>query len=165
LRVLLAEQAAEVGRVAMLATDVDDMSPEYVEPMRQAVTAAGALDVQMWPVQMKKGRPGFRIEVVAPEELADQVATALFRHTTTAGVRRWVAERATLPRHHVTVQLAPAVAVRVKVLEQPDEGGVRLKPEYDDVLAAASALGQPPIEVARAAQREAEALVARKESR
>ena len=161
LRVLLAEQATEAGWVVMLATDVDDMSPEYVEPMRQAVTAAGALDVQMWPVQMKKGRPGFRIEVVAPEGAADQVAAALFRHSTTAGVRRWMAERATLPRRHVTVHLAPAVSVRVKVLDQPEGGGVRLKPEYDDVLAAASALGQPPLEVARAAQRDAETLVAK----
>ena len=64
-----------------------------------------------------------------------------------------------MPRRQVTVQLAPEVSVRVKVLEQP--GGVRVKPEYDDVLAAASALGRPPIEVARAAQRDAEALVAK----
>lgn len=159
LRVLLAEEAAEAGRVALLATDVDDMSPEYVEPLRQALAAAGALDVQTWPVQMKKGRPGFRVEVVAPEERADEVTAALFRHSTTAGVRRWVAERATLPRHQVTVQLGPGVSVRVKVLEQGD--GIRVKPEYDDVLAAAQALGKPPIEVARAAQRDAEALVAK----
>ncbi len=161
LRIMLAEQAAEAGRVALLATDVDDMSPEYVEPLRQALTAAGALDVQTWPVQMKKGRSGFRVEVVAPEELAEQVTAALFRHSTTAGIRRWVAERATLPRRQVTVQLSPDVAVRVKVLDQPGGGGVRVKPEYDDVLAAASALGRPPIEVARAAQRDAEALVAK----
>ena len=159
LRVILAEQAAEAGRVALLATDVDDMSPEYVEPLRQALVAAGALDVQTWPVQMKKGRQGFRVEVVASEEKAEQVTAALFRHSTTAGIRRWVAERATLPRRQVTVQLSPDVAVRVKVLEQP--GGVRVKPEYDDVLAAASALGRPPLEVARAAQRDAEALVAK----
>src|SRR2546427_2209062 len=159
LRVLLAEQVAEAGRVALLATDVDDMSPEYVEPLRQALTAAGALDVQTWPVQMKKGRAGFRVEVVAPEELAEQVTAALFQHSTTAGIRRWGAGRATLPRREVTVQLAPEVSVRVKVLEQP--GGVRVKPEYDDVLAAASALGRPPIEAARAAQRDAEALVAK----
>jgi len=159
LRIILAEQAAEAGRVALLATDVDDMSPEYVEPLRQALVAAGALDVQTWPVQMKKGRQGFRVEVVASEEKAEQVTAALFRHSTTAGIRRWVAERATLPRRQVTVQLSPDVAVRVKVLEQP--GGVRVKPEYDDVLAAASALGRPPLEVARAAQRDAEALVAK----
>jgi uncharacterized protein (TIGR00299 family) protein len=159
LRILVAEQAAEAGRVALLATDVDDMSPEYVEPLRQALMTAGALDVQTWPVQMKKGRSGFRVEVVAPEELADQVAAALFRHSTTAGVRRWIAERATLPRHQVTVQLAPDVAVRVKVLEQPD--GIHVKPEYDDVLTAARALGRPPIEVARVAARDAESLVAK----
>jgi len=159
LRILVAEQAAEAARVALLATDVDDMSPEYVEPLRQALVAAGALDVQTWPVQMKKGRSGFRVEVVAPEELADQVTAALFRHSTTAGVRRWVAERATLPRHQVTVHLSADVSVRVKVLEQPD--GIRVKPEYDDVLAAALALGRPPIEVAREAQRDAELLVAK----
>src|SRR6266566_1110281 len=161
LRILFAEQAAEAGRVALLATDVDDMSPEYVEPLRQALVAAGALDVQTWPVQMKKGRSGFRVEVVAPEELAEVVTAALFRHSTTAGVRRWIAERATLARRQVTVQLTPEVTVRVKVLEQPDAEGVRVKPEYDDVLAAARVLGRPPLEVARVAQRDAEALVAK----
>jgi uncharacterized protein (TIGR00299 family) protein len=160
LRILVAEQAAEAGRVVLLATDVDDMSPEYVEPLRQALVAAGALDVQTWPVQMKKGRSGFRVEVVAPEPLADAVTAELFRHSTTAGVRRWVAERATLPRHQVTVRL-DGVAVRVKVLEQVGGGGVRVKPEYEDVLAAARALGKPPIEVARAVERDAEALVAK----
>jgi uncharacterized protein (TIGR00299 family) protein len=161
LRVLVAEQAAEAARVMLIATDLDDMSPEYVEPLRQALVAAGALDVQTWPVQMKKGRSGFRVEVVAPEELAEVVTAALFRHSTTAGVRRWVAERATLTRRQVTVQLAPQVAVRVKVLEQPDADGVRVKPEYEDVLAAARALGRPPLEVARVAQRDAEAQVAK----
>src|SRR2546430_2480783 len=85
LRIILAEQAAEAGRVALLATDVDDMSPEYVEPLRQALVAAGALDVQTWPVQMKKGRSGFRVEVVAPEDVAEAVTAAPFRHSTTAG--------------------------------------------------------------------------------
>ena len=165
LRILLAEEVAEAGRVVMLSTDVDDMTPEYVEPLRTALTAAGALDVQTWPVQMKKGRAGFRLEVVAPEESMESVTAALFRHSTTAGVRRWTAERATLPRHQVTVQLSPDVSVRVKVLEQPDGVGVRIKPEYDDVLAAAQALGKPPLEVARVAQRDAEILVAKSKER
>jgi len=157
LRILLAEAASEAGRVVLLATDVDDMSPEYVEPLRQAVVQAGALDVQTWPVQMKKGRQGFRVEVMAPEALAEAVTAELFRHSTTAGVRRWIAERATLPRHELTVRL-DGVAVRVKVL---DGGQPRVKPEYDDVLAAAQALGRPPLEVARAVERDAEALIAK----
>jgi len=157
LRILLAESAAEAGRVVLLATDVDDMSPEYVEPLRQALVTAGALDVQTWSVQMKKGRQGFRVEVMAPEELADAVTTELFRHSTTAGVRRWIAERATLPRHQVTVRL-DGVAVRVKVLDGVEP---RVKPEYDDVLAAAQALGRPPLDVARAVERDAVALLAK----
>ncbi len=160
LRILLADEAAEAGRVVLLATDVDDMSPEYVEPLRQALMTAGALDVQTWPVQMKKGRQGFRVEVITPEPLADAVTAELFRHSTTAGVRRWVAERVTLPRHQVTVRL-DGVAVRVKVLEQAGGGGVRVKPEYEDVLAAARALGKPPIDVARAVERDAAALLAK----
>src|SRR5881296_654630 len=157
LRILVGEAASEAGRVVLLATDVDDMSPEYVEPLRQALVGAGALDVQTWPVQMKKGRQGFRVEVMAPEALADAVTAELFRHSTTAGVRRWFAERATLPRHQLTVRL-DGVAIRVKVL---DGGSVRVKPEYDDVLAAAKALGRPPIDVARAVERDAEALIAK----
>lgn len=159
LRILLAETAAEAGQVTLLATDVDDMTPEYVEPMRQALVTAGALDVQTWPVAMKKGRSGFRVEAVVPDECVDAVTAALFRHSTTAGVRRWRAERATLPRRQVTVALGPDIHVRVKVLEQPDGGTARLKPEYDDVLAAAAALGRPPLEVARAVQRDAEAMM------
>jgi uncharacterized protein (TIGR00299 family) protein len=157
LRILVAETASEAARVVLLATDVDDMSPEYVEPLRQALVQAGALDVQTWPVQMKKGRQGFRVEVMAPEGLAEAVTAELFRHSTTAGVRRWIAERATLPRHQLTVRL-DGVAVRVKVL---DGGSVRVKPEYDDVLAAAQALGRPPLDVARAVERDAEALIAK----
>jgi uncharacterized protein (TIGR00299 family) protein len=156
-RILLADAAGEAARVVLLATDVDDMSPEYVEPLRQALVEAGALDVQTWPVQMKKGRQGFRVEVMAPEALADAVTTELFRHSTTAGVRRWVAERATLPRHQLTVRV-DGMAVRVKVL---DGGSVRVKPEYDDVLAAAQALGRPPLDVARAVERDAVALIAK----
>lgn len=159
LRIVVGETAGEAARVVLLATDVDDMSPEYVDPLRQALIAAGALDVQTWPVQMKKGRQGFRVEVMAPEPLAEAVTAELFRHSTTAGVRRWVAERATLPRSLMTVRL-DGQAVRVKVLEQAGGGGVRVKPEYDDVLAAAKALGKPPIDVARAVERDAEAMLA-----
>ncbi|MGH7537715.1 MAG: nickel pincer cofactor biosynthesis protein LarC [Gemmatimonadales bacterium] len=160
LRILLAEPAAEAGQVTVLATDVDDLSPEYVDPLRQALLAAGALDVQTWAVQMKKGRTGFRCEIVVDEHAVESVTAALFRHSTTAGVRRVRAERVTLPRRQVTVRLEGDVQVRVKVLEAPEGGVPRVKPEYDDVLAAAQALGKAPLDVARAAQRGAEALIA-----
>ncbi|MFL5472596.1 MAG: nickel pincer cofactor biosynthesis protein LarC [Gemmatimonadales bacterium] len=146
LRLITASGAAEAGEVVLLSTDMDDLSPEYLEPLREALFNAGALDVQVWATQMKKGRSGFRIEVTAPPE-ADRVTAALFRHSTTSGIRRQIAERVTLARREVQVTSADGTAVRVKVLEGPD--GPRVKPEYDDVAAVARRTGQPAHEVAR----------------
>jgi uncharacterized protein (DUF111 family) len=146
LRLVIAAASVEAGDVVLLSTDMDDLSPEYLEPLREALFSAGALDVQVWATHMKKGRTGFRVEVTAPAE-ADQVTAALFRHSTTAGVRRHVVERVTLPRREVQVTSSDGTAVRVKVLEGPD--GPRVKPEYDDVAAVARRTGLPAHEVAR----------------
>jgi pyridinium-3,5-bisthiocarboxylic acid mononucleotide nickel chelatase len=147
LRLILASAAVEAGEVVLLSTDLDDLSPEYLDPLREALFAAGALDVQVWTTQMKKGRVGFRIEVTAGPAQADQTAAALFRHSTTSGIRRHTAERVTLARREVEVTSADGSAVRVKVLEGPD--GPRVKPEYEDVAAVARRTGQPAHEVAR----------------
>ncbi len=147
LRLILASSAPEAGEVVLLSTDLDDLSPEYLTPLRDALFAAGALDVQVWATQMKKGRTGFRIEVtVAPAE-ADDAAAALFRHSTASGIRRQVAERVTLARREVEVTSPDGTAVRVKVLDGPD--GPRVKPEYEDVAAVAQRTGRPAHEVAR----------------
>jgi hypothetical protein len=130
-----------------LSTDLDDLSPEYLDPLREALVQSGALDVQLWATQMKKGRPGFRIEVTVPPAEADHVAEAFFRHSTTAGIRRQSAERVTLARREVEVRTAEGEAVRIKVLEGPD--GPRVKPEYEDVAALARRTGRPAHEVAR----------------
>ena len=146
LRLVIASKAAEAGEVTLLSTDLDDLSPEYLEPLREALFAAGALDVQVWATHMKKGRTGFRIEVTAPLD-AEQVVAALFRHSTTSGIRRQIAERVTLPRRELEVTSADGTQVRVKVLEGPD--GLRVKPEYEDVASVARRTGRPVHEVAR----------------
>jgi uncharacterized protein (TIGR00299 family) protein len=157
LRLILAAAAPEAGEVVLLSTDLDDLSPEYLDPLREALFQAGALDVQIWATQTKKGRTGFRVEVtVAPAE-ADKVAEAVFRHSTTAGLRRQRAERVTLARREVEVRTADGEAVRVKVLDGPD--GPRVKPEYEDVAAVARRTGRPAHEVARDLQSRALHLV------
>jgi uncharacterized protein (TIGR00299 family) protein len=153
LRLTLAEAVVEAGEITILATDVDDLSPEYLEPMRAALVEAGALDVQLWPTQAKKGRAGFRIEVLVSPEGVDRVTDALFRHSTTAGLRRWTAERVTLARREILVELEQGMSVRVKVLEGP--GGTRVKPEFDDVARVAEQTGRPAIDVAKEMQRAA----------
>jgi pyridinium-3,5-bisthiocarboxylic acid mononucleotide nickel chelatase len=157
LRLILAEPAGEVGDVVVLSTDIDDLSPEYLEPLRAALVEAGALDVQMWATQMKKGRIGFRVETVVPPGEADRVVEAIVRHSTTAGVRRQTVERYTLPRREVEVEVGEGINVRVKVLDAPD--GPRAKPEFDDVTAVARRTGRPAHEVARDLQQRALRLV------
>jgi pyridinium-3,5-bisthiocarboxylic acid mononucleotide nickel chelatase len=147
LRLIVAQPAAEAGDVVVLSTDLDDLSPEYLDPLREALVAAGALDVQVWSTQMKKGRTGFRIEAVVGAADADSVSSAFFRHSTTAGVRRQSAERVTLARRELQVEAADGTRVRVKVLDAPD--GPRMKPEFDDVAALAQRTGRPAHEVAR----------------
>ncbi|HEU5303460.1 MAG TPA: nickel pincer cofactor biosynthesis protein LarC [Gemmatimonadales bacterium] len=157
LRLILATAAPEAGDVILLSTDLDDLSPEYLDPLRDALFQAGALDVQLWAAQMKKGRTGFRIEITVGPAEADRVGEALFRHSTTAGIRRQRVERLTLARREVEIRTPEGDAVRVKVLEGPD--GPRVKPEYEDVAAVARRRGRPAHEVARDLQSRALRLV------
>ncbi len=159
LRIILAEPSVEAASVVTLSSDVDDLSPEYIEPLREALVAAGALDVQVWTTQMKKGRPGFRIEVTCDTALADRVTEAFFLHSTTAGVRRVLAERVTLARTQLEVSTSDGQPIRVKVLATP--AGPRVKAEYEDVRAAATRLGRPAHDLAREIEAEARLLVAR----
>jgi uncharacterized protein (TIGR00299 family) protein len=149
-RLILAEPVEEAAEIVVLATDVDDLSPEYLEPLREAMTAAGALDVQVWATMGKKGRVSFRIEAqAAPASLA-AVTDALLRHSTTGGLRVWRASRTTLERQIVTRTTEDGTPVRVKVFEAPD--GLREKPELDDLQEVARRTGRPVPRVARELQ-------------
>jgi uncharacterized protein (TIGR00299 family) protein len=156
LRLFVAEAAAEAATIEVIATDIDDMAPEYLEPLRQALFRAGALDCQVWPTQGKKGRISARLEVQVPGAAAEQVISALWANSTTIGVRKWTALRWTLPRQTIEVELAPGVRVRIKVNEGPTAS--RMKAEYEDVIAAAAALGRPALDVAREAEQRADAV-------
>ena len=157
LRLFLAVPVAEAAEVEVLATDLDDLQPEYIEPLREALMAAGALDVQVWTTQMKKGRPGVRIEAQVAVGAAGRVEEAFFRHSTTAGVRRYRAGRTVLGRRMLEVPLEGGT-VRVKVLDGPD--GPRYKPEFDDVTAIARRTQLPALAVAQRAHELARAMAA-----
>jgi uncharacterized protein (TIGR00299 family) protein len=157
LRVLLAEAALEAGIIEVIAVDLDDLSPEYVEPLRQAAFEAGAVECVAWSVQGKKGRAALRVEALAAPDHVARVIDALLRHSTTGGVRRSTMLRQTLDRRELVVELSGDVRVRIKVWDAP--GGTRLKAEYDDVVAAAARLRSPAWQVAREAERRAAALM------
>jgi hypothetical protein len=147
LRLLAVRIDASAEVLHLVQTDIDDMAPEYVAPAQEALFAAGALDVTSSPVSMKKGRPGLRIEVLAPESAIGAVVDALFLNTPTIGVRSWRVERPALERTEETTEWR-GQRIRRKRVRLPD-GTTRAKPEYEDVVAAARALGMSAIEARR----------------
>ncbi|MBF0621987.1 MAG: nickel pincer cofactor biosynthesis protein LarC [Magnetococcales bacterium] len=85
-------------RVSVLSAHVDDMNPEWYEPLWTLLFEEGALDVALIPITMKKGRPGVRLEVVVKQDVEGVIARNILRHTTSLGVRvarmdRWVLGR------------------------------------------------------------------------
>lgn len=150
LRVVLATLEPRLDMYVVQA-DVDDMPPEYVPPLREALDAAGATDVWVYPVQMKKGRTGLRIEALVYGSQREAVARALFAHSTTLGLRFWPVERQVLIRETKTIEWR-GFPIRIKT-SAATEGHVTCKPEYDDIEKAARALGLPPLRVRQEIER------------
>ena len=110
LRAVLGESAEpassrdwETDTVAVVETNLDDISPELLGSFVDKALAAGALDVFHTPVQMKKNRPGVLLTVLCAEADADKFSELLLRETTAFGVRRSLAERRKLVREFITV--------------------------------------------------------------
>lgn len=121
--------------------EVDDMRPQQLAFLRERLELAGALDVSIVPVQMKKGRSGHRVLVLAAPERSDAVEEAVFRDSTTFGFRRRTTERRTLDRAFETVE-TPFGPCRVKIGRRRGEI-VRVRPEYEDVAELARRAGRP----------------------
>ena len=156
LRIVLADvTVAEVDgqreSLEMLVADIDDGSPEYLAAVADELRDAGALDVVLVPVVMKKGRPGTRIEVLCRADQAFDYELRMLRDTTTIGVRRLTVTRRALER---TVEAVDVLGHRVamKVVALPG-GGRRAKPEYEDVRRVALATGRPATDIFDIARR------------
>jgi uncharacterized protein (DUF111 family) len=135
----------------MVQADIDDMLPEYVPSLRAALASAGALDVWTYPVQMKKGRSGLRVEALIEQAQREEFARTLFGYSTTLGFRFWPVDREVLIRSTKTIEWR-GFAIRVKT-GFGAEGHVTCKPEYEDIEKAASALGLPALKVRQEVER------------
>ena len=116
----------------MLETHIDDMNPELYEPLMAGLFAAGALDVALAPIQMKKNRPGVALTVVAPPAAREGLLEQLFTESTTLGVRVTEVERVAARRWQETID-TPYGPLTVKVMEYGGRrrlhAGVRGLPE------------------------------------
>jgi uncharacterized protein (TIGR00299 family) protein len=131
--------------VVVIATNLDNMSGEMLGGLMERLFAAGAVDVTYTPMQMKKNRPATQVSVIAPLDLAEQLALLLLRETTTLGVRmsRWQRLKAEWRQEEVETPLG---RVRVK-LKQLGGQVHSVSPEYEECARLAQALGLPLQEV------------------
>jgi hypothetical protein len=152
LRVLLGDQAgqATLETLAVLETNIDDQNPEIYDYVLGRLFAAGALDVFLSPIQMKKNRPATLVRVLCRPQDADPLRVILLTETSTLGVRQHTVTRHCLLRSSHTVE-TPFGPVRIKVAVL--DGSQKFAPEYEDCKQLAAARGVPLREVYRAAER------------
>lgn len=133
-------------RVLVLETHIDDMNPELYEPLMAGLFAAGALDVTLASIQMKKNRPGVRLTVIAPPAAREGLLERLFLDSTTLGVRLLEVERVAAHRRQETIN-TPYGPLLVKITEYG--GRRRVMPEYEACRQMAEKHNLPLIEVYR----------------
>jgi uncharacterized protein (TIGR00299 family) protein len=136
--------------VVVIEANVDDMNPEWIEPLMAALFAAGALDAWCTPIVMKKGRPALTVSAMSDGAHRHAVTQALLRHSTSIGARYRTMQRTTLPRRvvEVSTQYGP---VPVKVADSDGEFPANVAPEYEACRWLARERGVPIKDVYQAA--------------
>jgi len=141
---------ARADRVVVLETNLDDLVPEHFDYLMERLFAAGALDVSLQHLQMKKNRPGILVRVIARPADRLGLARVLFTESTAIGVRTTESERIVLERETLRVKTRWGT-LRVKRVFDPD-GRTVVSAEIDDCKRAAARAGVPLREVVRAAE-------------
>lgn len=158
LRVWLGESGQTTGDGdLLLETNIDDMNPQFFAPLMDHLFAAGALDVWLTPITMKKGRPATTVSALVAADRRQAVEDALVTQSTTLGIRATAISRVKAPRRFEQVATRWG-EVRVKL--RGWHGRVlSVTPEYDDCLALAGAAEAPIQDVWNEAHRIGERFV------
>lgn len=129
--------ATEATTVSVIEANIDDCSPQVLGYAMERLFAAGALDVSIEALLMKKSRQGSLLRVIAAPEMQEQLAELIFLETPTLGLRVYQVERRVQARSVVEVD-TPYGKVRIKV-----GASGSYAPEYDDCRKLALAEGVP----------------------
>lgn len=130
-------------------TNIDDMDPRLWPEVIDRLLAVGARDAWLTPIIMKKGRPAFTLSVLCDASTSAIVRETIFRETTTIGIRERPVHRHVLDRSQSTVAIGGhRIGVKTATL---DGEVVNRSVEWDDVAAAAKALGLSAKDVLAAA--------------
>jgi len=145
LRLVLGEPLQHRESAVLIETNVDDLDPRLWPHVLSELLAAGASDAWLTPILMKKGRPAHTLSVLCPSSLAAAVRALVFQETSTIGVREVEVGKHALERTGSFVHV-DGQKIRVKTAWLEGEA-VNVNPEWDDVVAAAQALGRPAKQV------------------
>ena len=126
-----------VEEVVLLETNIDDISPQIYEVLMDRLLAAGALDVYLTPVQMKKNRPAVLVTVMCAPAEVNRMSEIIFEETSTIGIRIDRRSRICLAREFATVETRFG-PIRVKVARKAGQL-LNAQPEYEDCKQAAAA--------------------------
>ncbi len=118
-------------RILVLETNIDDMSPQGFELLYERLFKAGALDVWVESILMKKMRPAFKLSVLLNHTDQEKICREIFRETPTLGVRFLEMDRFSLTRH-IKRTRTPWGKVRMKFGFSDTNHSVG-RPEYEDV--------------------------------
>jgi hypothetical protein len=144
-------QSPFLETISVLETQIDDLSPQVIGYVFEALFAAGAVDVFTQAIGMKKSRPGILLTVLCHPDQLSSCEAVLFRETSTLGIRRSTQQRAILQRGMQQVETKYGV-VRVKVAWIGAEGAItNVQPEYEDCAELARQHNIPWREVHRLA--------------
>jgi len=135
--------------VAVLETAIDDLSPQILAHVTERALALGALDVMSTAVQMKKGRLGTLLTILADDATVPALENLLLRETSTLGVRIHHERRSCLDRTHTTVT-TPYGEIRIKIGSRNNET-YNAAPEFEDCRTAATKHNVPVKQVQQAA--------------
>ena len=145
-----------IENAIQLETNVDDMDPRLWPHVIDRLLGVGAHDAWVTPILMKKGRPAHTLSVLCDESAASAVRQIIFTETTTLGIRETAITKHVLDREEASVVVdGQTIGVKLGFYEGVV---VNRSVEWDDVLAASVALGQPAKLVAQAAAEQANAL-------
>ena len=131
LRIIVGEaEGAGSHKVVLVETNIDDMNPEFYDHIMDSLYSAGALDVYLTSIQMKKNRPAIKISVLAPPAKREAVSHILLTETSTFGIRFTEMDRIILDRQSIEVQTSYGkVTVKVGSL---DGQVIHFSPEYEN---------------------------------
>jgi uncharacterized protein (TIGR00299 family) protein len=135
----------KTDEITVLEANIDDMNPQFFEYLFEKLFDAGALDVFVENVYMKKTRPGFLLSILSNEENLGKIAHLVLHHTTTSGVRFYPVRRLKLARRLEIIRVKNGKA-RVKVFSLAGDV-LKIVPEYEDCKTIARKTKIPILEI------------------